>query len=869
MEEKIMVKKIILSAISLMLAIIITFSTFVVCFSAIGVKGFINSTGGSTNREPKPVVPTLDGTVSVGGLTVKDYSDMQYVTSGDVNITTDGGVLLGYTVGDNEITITTTVGGGICDTVYLDGAAIATRFNESGDMITDVSTVGDNLVTPVLDGDRLSALIVNDGTMSFKYDGERLTEIHFLGELLRKYDYNEDGTLAKSTDADGVEKSFTYENGKLAGENAEGVTAASGSVSVRVGTDVYEYRFGHTYYGVSYVTAVLKNGIKLREYSYVNDSVAAVKLADGTLYSYLFDTDLNCIGMVANGEVYAFIYTPDGNLFTILDSDGNMEALYDVWGFGIDIVASDFSLMNTVVARGAVLAPEVNGILRGGELVLADRGIKATPNGEISALDAKDAQLLYGKNSVYTERGALDIATAIRSTVISEAMFYLESEGYVTASSLSVSSSNETEVGIADIYVLADDAAGYSVKNALAGNKIFAVIEKSESRDAAKAKLDEICNPDTNLFVDYFNLYKPKCADISFEGQFIYLGYLIEYTASEGVITYGVYENDSACYKGYNNIYDYDNSRYVMYGQNTFTLSDWDYTAIIPGVNRETYDVIENYISEALEICSYTTFENVEYFDTGYYDSYVNSAYGDTLDMYVELDPSAMITLSESGGIKVQAVPFFEQTSVRKEFCKAVGTAIVATVVAGVLSVVIPGSGVAFIAIMKTAIITGLTSMVTTTAFAIGTDLFKEHVLKEELNESLNERVHRYVITALNAYSVGVVTGALAGGIRYNKFSKSTDLNLSSKATATDRMNYRLDMLDKQYSGGLIDDSMTARMEYEKYRMMIESTDYSLGAIQKNVIYCTGRDVRIAKRSLKLFGKSVELIKMDGGNANG
>ena len=33
---------------------------------------------------------------------------------------------------------------------------------------------------------------------------------------------------------------------------------------------------------------------------------------------------------------------------------------------------------------------------------------------------------------------------------------------------------------------------------------------------------------------------------------------------------------------------------------------------------------------------------------------HVNSAYGDTLDMYVELDPGAMITLSESGGITVK-----------------------------------------------------------------------------------------------------------------------------------------------------------------------------------------------------------------------
>lgn len=860
-----MAKRIILSAISLLLALIVTFSTFAVCFFAIGVQGFISS-GGTTNLAPIPATPKLDGTISIGGLTVKDYSGEKYVTHGEVNVTTESGVLLGYTVGNDNISITTTVGDGICDTVSLNGKAVAMRFNESGDMITDVSSVGDNLITPVIDDrGRISALIINDGTMSFEYDGDKLTSVYFLGELLREYKYNDDGTLASTKDADGAEKHFTYENDKLVGESADGITAKDGSVTVKVGENSYEYRFGYSYLGEAYVSEVLKNGLVIREYSYVNDSVAAVNVG-GTLYSYLFDTDLNCIGMVANGEVYAFVYTPDGNLFSILDSEGNMEALYDVTGFGIDLVATDFSVMNTVIARGATYAPEVNGIVRGGELVLADRGIKANPAGEISALGAKDAQLLYGRNSVYTERGALDINTAIRSTVIGEAMLYLENEGYVTASSLAVTSSDEVELGVADLYVLPEDAAGYSIKNALAGNKVFSVIEKSESREDAKSRLSEICNPNTNLFVDYFDLYKPKVADLTFEGQFIYLGYLVEYVASDGIITYGVYENDPACYKRYNNIYDYDNSRYVMYGQNTFALGDWDYTAIIPGVNRETYDVVENYVSEALEICSYTTFENVEYVDTGYYDSYVNSAYGDTLDMYVELDPGAMITLSESGGITVKAVPFFEQTAVRKEFYKAVGTAIVATAVAGVLSIVIPGSGVAVLAIMKTAIITGLTSMVTTTVIAIGTDVIKEEVFGIELNETLNERVHRYVITALNAYSVGVVTGALAGGIRYKKFSNNSGLNLSSKATATDRMNYRLDMLDKQYAGGLLDDSMAARMEYEKYKMAIESTDYSLKAIQKNVIFCTGRDVRTAKRTLKLFGKTVKLININGGD---
>lgn len=862
-----MTKKILISAIAVFLAFAVVFSTVAVCLFAIGIKGAVKHNGIRGEKAPTPAEPSLSGTGYLGPFAVEDKSGNTYPSSGGVTAEVSEGVLTGYTTpGGNKFELTTTVGSGIHDSIALNGVTLATVFYEAGDMYGDVITFGNNIVTPVTDGSRTKALLINDGTMSFGYTASgALGSIYFLEKEVRTYSITEGNVITATKGMAGAQVDYKYENDALIADSDAEISCGAGSVKVTSGGELCEYRFEYSYLGKAYLSSIYRNGRLYASYSYICDTVASVSYADGSTVDYVLDSDLNCLGMVKNGKAYAFIYAADGNLFAVLDSDGAMVASYDVLPYSVSVY-DPFLLGNTVVSRGTVVDEATGAVIRNGEVMLG--GAVASQSGATRRAKASDALVFTGARSVYSERSALDINTAIRAKVIDEALFTLEKDGYATVSSVSITNGNGDELGIADIYVLPGEAAGQSIKNALSGNKVFSVVPVSADREAARAALAECALAESDLFVDYYDLYKPELGDITFEGQFIYLGYLIGYSAYNGVISYGIYENDSACYKYYNNIYDYDKGVYAMYGTDTFSADNWDYTAIIPGVNRETYDVVEAYIEEALEICSYTTFENVEYYDSGYYDSYVNSAYGDTLDLYVSLDPSAMITLSESGDITVKAVPFFEQTAVRKEFYRAVGTAVVATAVAGFISIAVPGLGTVCIAIMKTAIITGLTNMVTTTVSTMLIDYAKEEFLGIELNETFNERVHRYVITALNAYSLGVVTGAVAGGIRYAKFEKTSGLNLSSRTSASERMQYRLDMLDKDYPASLIDDSMSARQEYEKYKMIIESTDYSLGSISKNVVYCTGKDVRNVKRVMNVFGKAEELVMINTGGGN-
>ena len=47
---------------------------------------------------------------------------------------------------------------------------------------------------------------------------------------------------------------------------------------------------------------------------------------------------------------------------------------------------------------------------------------------------------------------------------------------------------------------------------------------------------------------------------------------------------------------------------------------------------------------------------------------------------------------------------------------------------------------------------------------------------------------------------------------------------------------------------------------FMKYKMLIESTDYSMKNITNNVIYCSGRDVRTAKNVVKYVKKTKTFI---------
>ena len=863
MEEKIMGKRITLTAVSAVLALVLTFSAFAVCFYAVGVYGTKNSTLPEVGSNgPLAAAPILGGDSKINGFEIADLSDKEYLTYGDVTLKTEGGVLKEYSVGGKTVTLYTTLGTGILDTVFVDGVAVANVYTDS-DNYTDMLTFGDNTVTVMESDESSAALLINDALMLYEYGADgRLERVSLSDKTMREYTYDAQGNVVSFTDSLGKTTTYSYEDGRLANAGGNTVGNEGGLITVTVGYDRYAFEFAHKYNGTSYLTSVTKNGAAFASYTYINDAVLSSEV-NGVRTDYILDSSLNAVGMLFEGELFSFVYDRSGALFCILDGEGTMITRYEQGVFGISGVADPYRLGNSVVGRGVIYLADIGATVLNGEVILADKGVKATASGAVS-LGTQDRLALLALPGVYDAHGAIDIDTALRTKVAEEVLLTLESNGYAAAASLFVNDEYGRAVGNADIFLLPTECAGESIKNAMSGNRLFTIIKNGESRADARARLTEICDEDSKLYVNYFDDYKPAVADLSFEGQFVYLGCLVNYSASDGIITYGTYENIMSNYDTYGNVYDYDKGAYAMYVSDSFSLDEWDYTAIIPGANRETYDVVEQYINDAIEVSNATSFENVEYLDRGYYDSYVNSANGDTLDLLVDLDPAAMVTLADDGEIRIEAVPFWERTDVRKEVCRTVAKAVVVTAVAAVVSVYCPAAGGAVFAVFKTAVFTGLTSMIFTTVVTFGIDLYKTQIAGQELNETIDELAFRYLTGAVNAYTNGVITGTIAGVLRYMPKSAGKATTVVKGSSTSGKVQYKLDALHKEYAY-IMDDSMAARMEYERLCMQIQTNalrgEKSVEML-KNAYYALGIDTKLIGVSVKGVQKSNELLEM-------
>ena len=865
-------KRILTSGICVLLSLLMILSSCYICLGLIGVEKAANVRLDTVDKKPSTVTPLLPlGGTTSSGFDIAPTQDESSSSYGSVEAVIEDGHVVGYRTAEYTFSFDVSVSTSMVDTVFCNGKNVAGKYYEGGDMYPDIILLGNNTVSVIYGDSGLpETLIVNDGYYSADYTADgKLLNTYFGGQLERAYEYNEGGYILQEKNSDGTGPKYEYVSNQpqlgLSNSGSGDLVEVRGNRIVYAqGGDTYTYIFDYEYNGERYLTSIEKNGVLKVSYSYLNGVMAAVQPAGDSEIVYMLDPDLNQIGMICNGRRYYFIYDTVGNLYCILDEDGAAISFYEVSAYGMPVVTSVLDDKNVMLNTRAVFDKESGAIIKPFEVFLTQCHTVASLSGAPRSITAQES-LLFGCDGLYGKRDALPFGVAIRAKVIEEAMYYLESQGYATASNVSIVDADGEHVDYADLYVLNSICASQSIKNAFAGDRIYTLVRAGEDREAATSRIAAYAGEENTYFVEYFENYEPVVGDIVFEGQFIYFGYLISYHASnDGVITYKVIENERENYNDYNNIFNYDTNSYAVFSDDTFELSDWDYTKLIPGLNQEQYDVVETYISEALQICSNTSFGEIGYYDQSYYDSYVHSAMGDTLEPYVDLDPGAMVVLSQDGGITVTAIPFWEQTAVRKQICRTVGKAVLATVVAGVISVAVPGSGVVVFAVLKGAVIQGLKASLGSFVIAVGVDLAKEHLLGQELNETIDERLLRYATIALDAYSVGVIGGAIAGNLRYRKFFKATGDTLSSNVSSSQRMQMKLDALDSKYSGGLLDDSMAARSEYESMRLTIQSVDYSSRSIAQNVIVSSRNRSSWLKKAMKVFTKAMPWEKLVG-----
>ena len=847
---------------NLVLIIILTALSAITCFVVIGTDELENIKVSEKEYVDAVIDPVLENDkLLTSGFVVSSTTDKEYSVYGNVSTNVKNGVLDSYKVNDNEIQFKSVLGFGITDIIYYNGYIAANKFYEYGDMFPDLFMLGDNLISVVHSSDNdVRELLVN----SCYFSGEQNENGNFVNtyfddtnnlnvynyDFNHLFEYDNKGQIVKETMNNGEIKEYQYNNDVLLHDKLPSNSSVeNNSIVYNYNNNEFKYVFDYNYNSISYLTDIYKNGKKMISLSYINSSVVSVDYSDGTKIEYLLDSDLKQLGMIIDGKIYYFLYDMYGNVYALLDEFGKIVNEYDYSAYGIPFIKGDIDFKNIILNNETIFEPESNVLIKGSEIIFTDNFDKISLDSNVTNVTCDDTNFKK-HSSVYSEKSGISFDASIRAKVLEEIIAQFESEGYAAVSSVSLVDSKYKCLDIIDFYILNSECSGPYYKNVFAGDKIFKLVGKDDDYNSAQKMVEEYSDKNSERFIEYYSLYAPSMGNISFEGQFIYCDYLINYSSiGDGIIKYDVLENNYKYYHNYNNIYNYDSNSYTLYANKGFDIDDWNYTSIIPGVNKEQYNIVEQYISDALEVDAFNTLESVEYFDDTYFDSYVSTAYGDTMASFVDLDDESMLVLSSDGNITIRAIPLSENSEFRLKLFKTVALTVASVVVAGVISIVVPGSGVVLFAILKVALLNGLWSFASTFVLSEFIDFGREHLLGQQVNKSIADKLN----SALESYQAGFITGAIIGAAKYLKFYKATGDPISKYTTATDRMNARLDALDYKYDNFILNDDVAARFNCETYRLQIYSTDYSSKNIANSVILCGKRDNFVLKNAIKII----------------
>ena len=194
----------------------------------------------------------------------------------------------------------------------------------------------------------------------------------------------------------------------------------------------------------------------------------------------------------------------------------------------------------------------------------------------------------------------------IHDKVVEVVVDNLKEQGMDVVSNLYATDKAGNNRRLVDVYTLDYSITPFSAMNLVDGNQIYEVIYKPQNSEEkyykhAKEKVGAIVK---NWSVSYFAEYTPVQGTMKFGGQFVYMDKLISYqTISEvgGIVSYQVLNNEKTNYDQSVNIFNYDTNKYVNYVNNTFDLNFLDGVTIIPGITRETYDVIDGFLADKLQ----------------------------------------------------------------------------------------------------------------------------------------------------------------------------------------------------------------------------------------------------------------------------
>ena len=726
-----------------------------------------------------------------------------------------------YSVGDNLITYEFCGGKEVVYNVYFNNKLIHESVYCSGDMLVDMVFSGDNsLYYNYGKNGLLSSVTVNDGTVELKRDeSQSIIKVVLNGKDDHIYNYG-DGYVITDEHFDNQSLTYRYDSdGYLITESdIINVQKSDNTLKLTQNGINYEYDFDYIYSGNSYVTSVRINGQEACRYTYLNGSITS-KITPEKTYYYIVDYSGNYLGYVCDGEFFMFVYTGNGSVYGILNSEG--EAVFlNAGAYGDYYTTAEpnnSAYRNSIVYTDAVIDTTSKNIcIPNGIIMPREKKKIIFSNGSIAQLSKEDS--LLDKNEKELKLSSLNADLLFKERVIDNAVNQLKSKGLYVAPYVEVLNGEGETVMTADLYTLDYSDSFGSTQNLLNGNQIYTVMHR-DARISCYREREELLNAinenSLDYRADYYGEFPVKKGSMNFSGQFIYLGYLITYGCNgDGIIYYSINEACRENYKDWNNIYDYDNLKYVNYSEISFSTSIWDYTEIIPGMNQEHYNAIEGFLDEMVLMQGQLEQDQLEYIDESFFSAEYYNDIGDTLELYANaMTEDQMIVLSSDGNLTIKALPFWDAPSVQRNFVKIVGTIVVSVVVATVITVVIPGSGAVVMPVLHCAMKSAVKGAVKSFFLSAVTHIDWTDLENTDLNTLMIDSLQNVG----NSFMMGAVSGTFNGMKRAWKYNKATD-GLFFKSDKK-RMQY----LNKTYDSGLIYDDMYASMEYERYKISIES----------------------------------------------
>lgn len=700
------------------------------------------------------------GEIEYDGYKIVSYDDTVYETNMVSLVQTREFGIKKYLVGTMGFEYSEYYGNLYSNSVYYKGSLIYSELYNSGDMNLDTQFLGNNIVDYFYD-DGISGIMINDAFLYSNMEGNTLS--YYIDGTNYKNTVFENGLPVKDILGD-TEFAYQYNGNDLLSSNNYQMISNGSSVNVIKGNNTVSYNFDYFYNGDYYLSSFKKNNDNYTV-AYINDVVAAVFKNNQTYVTYVLNKDLDQVGFIYEDQIYYYIRDLNGNVFAIVDENGETAISYQYTSYG-EIYSSNSLLkdINNTVINGYFYDSDT-GVLCGKGKIVNPFDKTVIENGNLHAINSDFYKEIV--NNLFVEKDSILAINLFYGKVRENVIFNFETEGIETASNIEFIDNNNEVVGIVDIYTLDYKGSDLSIGNIMCGNQAYQIayndLGEQDEMINAGVVLNNIANKKAAYYsYSYYEAPKIIKGTLEFSGQFVFLDYLISYSCNgDGIIHFTFSNNDIDNYRIYFNIYDYDNSTYVNYTENTFDMriNFQNCTTIIPGMNQEVYDVIEEYINDIRVLTSTIYQQDLRYFDDGYYDDYFASLSGDTLDLDVfdDISEENMIVLAESGDLTVKALPFYNNP----RFIRNMATTTLAIGIVAFIGVYVPGLQFLIpvaVTMAKTAAFSFITSV-----YASATVYVINNYDEEGFFENFPAFMNQALVDASDEYVNGAAIGAISG----------------------------------------------------------------------------------------------------------